>query len=272
MQLEKVYGEIFRVLKPGCKFVSYEWVSLPDYDPNNKEHATIIQEISLRNGLPVKLGWSASERWIDLSSSSALFVTPLVGFVIFWHVLLICLFVIVVCSHAFVMCVPACFGALLACFRALLACFRDLLPCFMIYLRTIMIHWRASGFSCVHSLSACVLSCFACVLSSFACALSCFACALSWFACALSWFTCVLSWFSCVRSCFTCVLSWFACCKFGTKAAFHNFFQLFLFPAPVTNSNDSLLLSVHFYPLPLVATLSCSFSWFAVFIPVSFSR
>lgn len=51
-KLEKPYGEIFRVLKPGGKFVSYEWVTLPDFDPNNEKHVETIQQINLRNGLP----------------------------------------------------------------------------------------------------------------------------------------------------------------------------------------------------------------------------
>lgn len=57
VQLEKVYKEVFRVLKPGAKFVSYEWVTLPAFDPKNEEHNYIIQEINLRNGLPVS--------WLD---------------------------------------------------------------------------------------------------------------------------------------------------------------------------------------------------------------
>lgn len=55
LQLKKAYKEIYRVLKPGGKFVSYEWITLPGYDPNNEEHAHIIQEINLRNGLPVRM-------------------------------------------------------------------------------------------------------------------------------------------------------------------------------------------------------------------------
>jgi len=34
-KLEDVYGEIFKVLKPGGLFLSYEWVSTKLYDPNN---------------------------------------------------------------------------------------------------------------------------------------------------------------------------------------------------------------------------------------------
>ena len=53
MQLKEVYGEVFRVLKPGAKFASYEWVSTAQYDPNNAEHVRIIDEINFGNGLPV---------------------------------------------------------------------------------------------------------------------------------------------------------------------------------------------------------------------------
>lgn len=52
-QLEAVYGEIFRVLKPGAIFVSYEWVSTPNYNPKNPEHVRIMDEINFGNGLPV---------------------------------------------------------------------------------------------------------------------------------------------------------------------------------------------------------------------------
>jgi predicted methyltransferase len=30
-----VFGEIFKVLKPGGLFLSYEWVSTKHYDPKN---------------------------------------------------------------------------------------------------------------------------------------------------------------------------------------------------------------------------------------------
>ncbi len=56
VQLEIVYGEIFRVLKPGATFVSYEWVSTPKYDPKNPEHVRIMDEINFGNGLPVSAG------------------------------------------------------------------------------------------------------------------------------------------------------------------------------------------------------------------------
>ena len=53
LQLEEVYGEVFRVLKPGGLFASYEWVSTKLYDSNNPEHVRIMDEINYGNGLPV---------------------------------------------------------------------------------------------------------------------------------------------------------------------------------------------------------------------------
>ena len=54
LQLEEVYAEIGRVLKPGKLFASYEWVATKKFDPNNKEHVKIIDEINFGNGLPVR--------------------------------------------------------------------------------------------------------------------------------------------------------------------------------------------------------------------------
>lgn len=51
-KLEEVYAQIFKVLKPGGLFLSYEWVSTKHYDPNNSEHVKVIDEINFGNGLP----------------------------------------------------------------------------------------------------------------------------------------------------------------------------------------------------------------------------
>jgi hypothetical protein len=51
-----VFKEVHRVLKPGALFASYEWVSTKAFDPNNKEHVRIIDEINFGNGLPVRGG------------------------------------------------------------------------------------------------------------------------------------------------------------------------------------------------------------------------
>lgn len=47
-----MYGEIFRVLKKGRRFVTYEWVATDLYDATNEEHVKIIDEINRGNGLP----------------------------------------------------------------------------------------------------------------------------------------------------------------------------------------------------------------------------
>jgi hypothetical protein len=55
-QLEDVYKEISRVLKPGGLFASYEWVSTAKFDANNPEHVQIIDEINFGSGLRVRGG------------------------------------------------------------------------------------------------------------------------------------------------------------------------------------------------------------------------
>lgn len=80
-KLDEVYAEIFRVLKPGAIFVSYEWVSTPLYDANNPEHVRIMDEINYGNGLPDMRTWKQAEdagkgvgfeliRSLDLASAS----------------------------------------------------------------------------------------------------------------------------------------------------------------------------------------------------------
>ncbi|EPY22897.1 sterol 24-C-methyltransferase [Strigomonas culicis] len=46
------YSEIFRVIKPGCRFVVYEWCMTEHYDPTNKEHRQIKHMIEIGDGLP----------------------------------------------------------------------------------------------------------------------------------------------------------------------------------------------------------------------------
>ena len=55
-QLEDVYGQVFKVLKPGALFVTYEWVATPKFDASNPEHVKIMDEINYGNGLPVRRG------------------------------------------------------------------------------------------------------------------------------------------------------------------------------------------------------------------------
>lgn len=49
---EGVYGEIFRVLKPGQYFACYEWCLTPKYDANNEYHRLIKKKIEEGDGLP----------------------------------------------------------------------------------------------------------------------------------------------------------------------------------------------------------------------------
>lgn len=62
LQLEDVYGQIYRVLKPGSMFVSYEWVSTSVYNPKNVEHVRIMDEINFGNGLPEMRTWKEAEQ------------------------------------------------------------------------------------------------------------------------------------------------------------------------------------------------------------------
>lgn len=49
---EGVYGEIFRLLKPGKVFACYEWCLTPQYDDNNEYHRLIKKKIEEGDGLP----------------------------------------------------------------------------------------------------------------------------------------------------------------------------------------------------------------------------
>ncbi|KAL2117725.1 hypothetical protein VTJ04DRAFT_7385 [Mycothermus thermophilus] len=50
-KLEGVYGEIYRVLKPGGVFGVYEWLMTDKYDKNNVEHRAIRLAIEEGNGI-----------------------------------------------------------------------------------------------------------------------------------------------------------------------------------------------------------------------------
>ncbi|XP_077231427.1 24-methylenesterol C-methyltransferase 2-like [Tasmannia lanceolata] len=51
-KLEEVYAEIYRVLKPGALYVSYEWVTTSEFQPENLKHVEIIQGIERGDALP----------------------------------------------------------------------------------------------------------------------------------------------------------------------------------------------------------------------------
>lgn len=50
--LEDVYAEVYRVLKPGALYTSYEWVTTDKYRPDNPHHMEVIREIERGNALP----------------------------------------------------------------------------------------------------------------------------------------------------------------------------------------------------------------------------
>lgn len=51
-KLEEVYAEVFRVLKPGALYVSYEWVTTDKYKGEDAEHVEVIQGIERGDALP----------------------------------------------------------------------------------------------------------------------------------------------------------------------------------------------------------------------------
>lgn len=48
----KVYGEIFRTLKPGAIFACYEWCTTDKFDESNPHHQKIKHDIMVGDGLP----------------------------------------------------------------------------------------------------------------------------------------------------------------------------------------------------------------------------
>ena len=65
-KLEGVYGEIYRVLKPGGVFGVYEWLMTDDYDNTNVEHREIRLQIEVGNGIsnmvPISEGLGAMKK------------------------------------------------------------------------------------------------------------------------------------------------------------------------------------------------------------------
>lgn len=49
--LEQVYGEIYRVLKPGGKFACYEWCTTDMYDENDISMKKVVHAIELGNSI-----------------------------------------------------------------------------------------------------------------------------------------------------------------------------------------------------------------------------
>lgn len=51
-KLDEVYAEMYRVLKPGSLYLSYEWVTTEIYNSDDAEHVEVIQGIERGNALP----------------------------------------------------------------------------------------------------------------------------------------------------------------------------------------------------------------------------
>mmetsp|Transcript_30981 Transcript_30981/g.54344 ORF Transcript_30981/g.54344 Transcript_30981/m.54344 type:complete len:372 (-) Transcript_30981:44-1159(-) len=56
MDRTKVFGEAYRLLKPGGMFASYEWLMTDKYDPKNEQHKIIKRGIEHGDGLPELIG------------------------------------------------------------------------------------------------------------------------------------------------------------------------------------------------------------------------
>ena len=50
--LKGVYAEIFRVLKPGGTYATYEWLLADRYDPSDPHHRQISYDIEIGDGIP----------------------------------------------------------------------------------------------------------------------------------------------------------------------------------------------------------------------------
>jgi sterol 24-C-methyltransferase len=50
--LAGVYSEIYRVLKPGGTYATYEWLLNDNYDASNPEHRQISYDIEIGDGIP----------------------------------------------------------------------------------------------------------------------------------------------------------------------------------------------------------------------------
>lgn len=70
---EEVYGQIYRVLKPGQIFACYEWCLTPKYDASNELHRKIKKKIEEGDGLP---DMATQEECVRALASVGFEVTP----------------------------------------------------------------------------------------------------------------------------------------------------------------------------------------------------
>jgi 24-methylenesterol C-methyltransferase len=51
-RLIELYSQVFKVLKPGGKFASYEWLKTPMYNPADPAHVRVVDGVAEGNALP----------------------------------------------------------------------------------------------------------------------------------------------------------------------------------------------------------------------------
>lgn len=61
--LEKLFKDIYRILKPGAKFACLDWVHLAKYDSKNPEHAELMKRIKPLIGA---IGTPSAEQYVNL--------------------------------------------------------------------------------------------------------------------------------------------------------------------------------------------------------------
>jgi len=64
---EGVYGEIFKVLKPGGVFGLYEWVMTDAWDPSNPEHKAIAHGIEIGDGIAEMRTYAQARKALNLT-------------------------------------------------------------------------------------------------------------------------------------------------------------------------------------------------------------
>ena len=72
---EKVYGEMFRVLKPGGMFGVYEWSMTDKYDPCNLEHKQVKEGIEVYIYVHIVVFYSSTRNSIASVKLSGHFIT-----------------------------------------------------------------------------------------------------------------------------------------------------------------------------------------------------